>query len=430
MPPANGADSHRIRAVAPFLQQNGWEAEILAVDPKHLTAPLDDWLCGSLSEHIPIHRVHAIPLRFGWIPGLGSIDLRAYASIRRFGDKLLSENRFDLVYFSTTAFTLTALGPRWFKKYKTPFVVDYQDPWITDFYKRNALRPPGGHVKYAISQFMGKCLEKKVIRFCSGITAVSEEFPAQLKSRYTEACNTPVWIAPFPAVSADFERVSNDGQANSIFDPKDGFCHWVYVGVITEGMHRALRGFFHALKVACARGEISPNNVRIHFVGTSYAPAGTAAKQAIPIAAEFDVDHLVDELTDRVAYSQALRCLRDANSLLLFGSDEPAYAASKLMPYLLIQKPLLAVLRDGCAADIRLRSVQGASAVRYDSKDDLKSLSQKIQDNWFASNKFCQSVSRLESAFSMYTDKEQAKSLANFFDTVVTTLPAMVNGQQ
>jgi hypothetical protein len=52
------------------------------------------------------------------------------------------------------------------------------------------------------------------------------------------------------------------------------------------------------------------------------------------------------EQTDRVPYFEALQLLKDADLLLLIGSDDPQYTASKAYPYLLARKPLVAIIHE------------------------------------------------------------------------------------
>ena len=66
--------------------------------------------------------------------GLGSLSMRAYFQIRRKGNELLKNEQFDIVFISTTAFHVMALGPGWKKKFGVPFVLDMQDPWRNDFF--------------------------------------------------------------------------------------------------------------------------------------------------------------------------------------------------------------------------------------------------------------------------------------------------------
>ncbi|MFS6828152.1 hypothetical protein [Cyanobium sp. ATX-6F1] len=47
----------------------------------------------------------------------------------------------------------------------------------------------------------------------------------------------------------------------------------------------------------------------------------------------------MEERTDRLPLSLTLASLRAADALLVIGSDDPAYTASKLIPYLLARRP-------------------------------------------------------------------------------------------
>ena len=180
-PPANGADSHRVRVTIPFFQEFGWKPEVLAVNPEALAVPKDQWLLNGIPSNIPVHHCSAISLNWSWVPGLGTIDLRAGISIKRMGDNLLQSGQFDLVYFSTTTFSFTMCGQRWKRKFGVPYVVDYQDPWVTDYYaKHPEVTPPGGRFKYSIVNRIARQREPAVINACDGITSVSPAYPEDL----------------------------------------------------------------------------------------------------------------------------------------------------------------------------------------------------------------------------------------------------------
>ena len=93
----------------------------------------------------------------------------------------------------------------------------------------------------------------------------------------------------------------------------------------------------------CSQKQFDASNLKIHFVGTSYAAFGKGMKTIEPLALEYGLGDIVVEHTDRIPYSQTLRCLLDADALIVPGSDDPGYTASKIYPYLLARKPMLAV---------------------------------------------------------------------------------------
>jgi thiamine pyrophosphate-dependent acetolactate synthase large subunit-like protein len=65
-----------------------------------------------------------------------------------------------------------------------------------------------------------------------------------------------------------------------------------------------------------------------------------------PVAVAAGIGGMVREQTDRVPYFAALQLLKDADLLFLIGSDDPDYTASKVYPYLLTRKPLVAVVHE------------------------------------------------------------------------------------
>ena len=135
----------RVRMLLPLFRENGWQVEVLAVMAEQVASPLDPWLVDGLPADVPVHRVKAMSLGWSRIPGFGTLGLRSLRALGRAGSKLLAKGSFDLVYFSTTVFEVHILGTCWKRKFGVPFVMDYQDPWVNDYYRnRPQITPPVG----------------------------------------------------------------------------------------------------------------------------------------------------------------------------------------------------------------------------------------------------------------------------------------------
>lgn len=397
----------------PFFRENEWEAEVLAVSPDDVSAPIDPWLAEDLPADVPVHRVAALALRWSRIPGLGGLGLRALGALKRAGDRLLSERRFDLVYFSTTVFEVHMLGPRWRRKFNVPFVIDYQDPWVNDYYRDHpAVTPPGGRLKFRIADAMHRWMEPRVLQKCAGLTAVSPAYPAQLRARYSFDL-PPVLVQPFPGAKGDFERLRRDASAAG-----HDKIEWLYVGRGGADMATSLRALFIAIR---DHAPLSlKKRLRLRFVGTSYAAAGKGVRTVVPIAEEVGLADLVEESPDRISYEQTLAMLVRADALIVPGSDDPSYTASKIYPYLLAGRPLLAVFhRESSVVDLMAKA-RGGVCVAFNPQDAVDAIAQQIADQWLSSDQFTRGVPLDSVAFEPYTDRGSAPVLCRFLERCLT----------
>lgn len=417
-PPSSAADAQRLRLVLPHFAAEAMEAEVLAVEPACCCDPNDPWQLRRLPPRLAVHRVPGLSLRWSRLPGLGSLESRTVFRLAARGDQLLEQARqvgqpFDLAYFSTTAFGCFGLGRRWWQRYRLPFVLDYQDAWVNDFYRlRPDLPPPGGRLKHAVVDHLQRRQEPRVLRFAAGVTSVSEAYLEDLRSRYNFAARLPGLVLPFPGCPGDF----NDPMVSAElpFDPSDGLLHWVSIGRGGDDLATALHGLFGALAhqaPSSLRGRL-----RLHFIGTSYAPAGRAQCSIRPLALQYGLGDVVQEYPTRLPMGQALAVMCAADALLAMGSDDPAYTASKLYPYLLARRPLLAVLHQRSPACALLQRCGGAQLVSFDPAAPAGQLEQAIATQWLDHDGHAQVVPLDQEAFSPHTARAQAGQLRRFFD--------------
>ncbi len=416
-PPANGADCHRARVLLPHFSGQGWDAEVLAVDPAFLDVPMDPWLVNP-NATTPIHRCKALSLRWSFLPGLGTLTYRAKTFVKRAGSRLIAARNYDLIYFTTTAFSLMTLGHYWKSRFGVPYVVDYQDPWITNYYREHPdVIPPGGRLKYGIVEWLSRREEPKVVCNCAGFTAVSPDYANQLRARY--ACfRAPEIVLPFPGSTDDFERIHSEDVQQTVFDPADGLMHWVSMGVSGPIMFKALNSLFGAIAHGLKSGTLS-RNLRLHFIGTSYAPAGKGTKVVQPLAEQFGLGDIVHEQTDRVPYSTALKCLLDANAIIATGSNDATYNASKLLPYLLARKPFLTIFHKDSPASELLTRLRGATCVSFDSNDSSEAIGTRIEKVWIQEKNYDVVRPLDAAALHPYTATGQAQLLCDFFDSAL-----------
>lgn len=414
-PPVNAADMHRVRMLLPFFRENGWQAEVLAVSPDQVAIPFDPWLVDGLPEDVPVHRVKALGLGWSHIPGLGTLGLRALWALAKAGEWLLAAGGFDLVYFSTTVFEVHLLGPRWKRKFDVPFVMDYQDPWVNDYYREHPdIVPPGGRLKYSLANALHHWMEPRVLKQCAGITSVSPDYPKQLARRYKWLYNLPNLVQPFPGANRDFARLSDSLVMQRFFDRQAGNIHWAYIGVVVPSMLPVLRALFRA--IATEMPIDLRRRLTLHFIGTSYAPKGRAIPQVLPLAHEYGMTDQVREQCDRIPYAEALKCMTDADALLAIGSDDPGYTASKIYPYLLARKPLLAIYNEKSSVVDLIHAVGGAVCVPFSADLKEDALVQDIVHSWLSGARFTKLIPLNDVAFEPYTDRGSAVTLCHFLE--------------
>jgi hypothetical protein len=405
--PTNGADTHRLRLLLNHAAASGWQVEVLAVDSADVVGPVDPWLAGNLPADVPVHRVRAWQLR-GW--GLNGLAQRSFWPLYRKGAALLATGRFDLVFFSTTEFALHVLGPLWQRRYGVPFCMDYQDPWVNDYYRNHpAVVPPGGRLKFSVADRMHRAMECFVVRYCAGFMAVSPAYLTELELRYGAAVTgKPMLVKPFPAEPAELDAL----RAGTGSTTAESACKiWRYIGRGGPDMVKAASAFFRAWQQAVYDGQLALDAAFFEASGTSYAAAGSGEKTFEPLVEGTGLASQVRENPDRLGYSDALRALIQSDALVVFGSDDSAYTASKIYPYLLAGKPLLAIFHENSSVVQLMREAGGGVCVTFNAETSIDALAVAIERGWFLPMQYNRVVPLKEAEFWPYTAKAQASEI-------------------
>ncbi|MBK8284630.1 MAG: glycosyltransferase [Ahniella sp.] len=362
--PNTAADMHRARLLAPRALENGWKVEILCVDSRDNSSPKDDALLGKFPADIPIHRVRAPGQVWHRWFGQNNLFRRALAPLRMGGERLLDERPYDLVYFSSTAFNTFTLGPIWKRRYGVPYVLDYQDPWINDYYRRTGRKPPGGRLRHGMSQMMARHAEPVAVRDAAGLTAVSPGYLEQLRARYGEV--PPALVLPFPS--------EGFGPPEEYGEPVSGM--WTSVGRGGEDLQPAAKALFEAMVRARSLGNAQLDRVHVRFVGTSYAPDGKGERTIEPIARSAGWNQ-VEEQTNRVSLIEARRLQLESERLVALFSDDSAYQPSKLAGLMRSGRPLLLVAPKGHPLHTQVSGIAGVTTLAFGPEGVSGDLSSK-----------------------------------------------------
>ncbi len=402
----------RIRMSLPYFKQFGWDAEVVTVDPAFSGIARDELLVQSIPDDIKMHTVKAFDK--GWTSqiGLGSLALRSLWFYRKKVSQLLKERHFDLIYFSTTQFPVCILGAYWKKRFNIPYVIDMQDPWHSDYYldKPKEQQPP----KYWFSYRLHKYLEPIAMKNVNGLISVSENYIDDLKARYPAIENIPSETITFGAFEPDFKIAErNKDLFDPLLDPAD--INVVYIGRGGIDMHRAITPLFKAMKGGLDKEPQTFNKIKIYFIGTSYAPNGRGKHTILPLAEQFGIESNVIEITNRISYYHTLNTLQQADALFIPGSDDPKYTASKIYPYLLTRKPLLAIFNPHSPAIGTLKEYKARHIFSYESDlhDKVYNFLKQTTDGLIAREDY--DVGTIEK----YSAENMTKRQCNLFNTLV-----------
>jgi hypothetical protein len=252
-------------------------------------------------------------------------------------------------------------------RFGIPYVVDYIDPWVTKYYWKlpRKQRPPKWLMSYALS----RCLEPFALRRAQHITGVSRGTTDQVVNRYGWLAGTDATEIPYGAEADDFDYLRQHPRQNAIFDPKDGKLHVCYVGAYVESMEQTLRTLFAAFRQGLERAPSVFEKVVLHFIGTTYSTNGSDPFRVTAVARDCGVQERIREHPQRVPYLDSLQIMLDAHALILLGSAEPHYTASKVFPYILARKPLLAIFHEESSVVSILRDVSGEEAITFNSQE-------------------------------------------------------------
>ena len=365
--PTNAADMHRIRTSMPYYAENGWDAEIASVDPKYADFTPDELLMKSLAPDTIIHQIKAWDKQWTSKFGLGSIALRSMWFYLFAVNKLLMQKHYDLIFFSTTQFPVLVLARLWKSRFKVKIVFDMQDPWHTDYYKQ---RPKQDRPKkFWFSYHLNKLLEPIAMRAADGLISVSFGYITSLQKRYAWLAHVPAAVIPFGLHLRDLDIAKQHGETQPAVVCGANSFNMVYVG---RGGHDLLPAFKHLLRAINMGLETDADlfqNLRVQIFGTSYAAAGTGKSTLKDEVEAQGLNHMVSESTDRLPYYQSLNTLRGADLLFIPGSEQAEYTASKILPYLLAQRPILAVTLQASTATSILSHVPQARTIRLDQHE-------------------------------------------------------------
>jgi hypothetical protein len=302
---------------------------------------------------------------------VGDLGIRAFKGLLDTSVDLLARERFDVVFITIFPTYPALIGPILKRRFGVPFVLDYVDPWVGAWGETVGGGPNGGpDFKSRLTRGLARRLEPRVVRAAGALTAVSAATYEQVLTRHPEFGCIPCVAIPYGGEPADFSRLRQRPRANRYFDSADGNVHVSYVGTLLPLGFETLRAVFRAARLLAQRRQPLYRRLRLHFFGTSNQTAPDARARVLPVARDFGVERSVTEIAPRIDYLDALTVQIEATALLMMGSSERHYTASKLYPGLLAERLILAIYHEASSVVEVLRRVARPPVVRLVTYND------------------------------------------------------------
>ena len=435
--PANLAGVHRPRLIGNYLPDFGWNPIVLTVQEKYYEKPPDPDFYRAFADHFEVHRVQALPVTRPRI--IGDIGLRAFFSLKKAALKLLKTKSIDFIWIPIPSFYVANLGAILYNKFNIPYCIDYIDPWIRDISNRKNLRA-------IMSQAIARFLEPRALKKASLVTGVDYGYYKNALYRNFSADQiVDINDVPLHDEGKHFtlpQRMNsvNDSKAvnsaikftgvNTIFhgampygfDPDDHritlenvAAPWkntdevyLYAGAFLPNSAYFIRLLFLALREIIS-GNGKYQNQKLYFVGTG----NYTHKSIESYAQEAQVSEYVTEIRGRYPFLQVLNFLSRASGVMVIGSTEEHYTASKVYQALMSKRPVFAVFhRNSSAAKVMRECKADQYLVRYSEDVTENDFYEQLKDTFlaFLHNKYEWQPDL--NALEKYSARESARILA------------------
>lgn len=373
-PPATLAGVHRARHLAKHLPAFGWRPIVVRADERHYTEALDPALAVLVPSYVEQVKTPAFSAKLARAVGIGDVGLRGFIGFRAALDALAKAEPIDAVLITGSPFYPLLLARHVQEKWGIPVILDFQDPWVS---AEGARRPRW--TKGWAAHRLAVALEPKALRYADFITSVSERQNDEMAERYPFIERSRMAAIPIGGDPDDFIFLRQSLPKDPHVQLRLGLKHFIYVGAFLPRAEPLVRILFRALAALRAERPGIASTIKLTFVGTSNQPSGIGGGRVKPIAEAEGVGELVEEHAPRVPFFEALSLLSNADGLMMIGSDEPHYTASKIYPNLMAARPYLSIFHEASSAHAILSSAGGGAAFSFNGDAELKALEHPIK---------------------------------------------------
>jgi hypothetical protein len=300
------------------------------------------------------------------------------------------------------------------RQFGIPVVLDFQDPWVCAWSDAQPTLSKAGFAHRAAT-----LLEPRALRGASFVTSVSDVQNQEMAARYTWLDSSRMAGIPIGGDPDDF-AVLRGGPAvgeGIYLDPS--FTHLSYVGTFLPRAGPLIHILFRAFALLRAAEPALAARVRLNFIGTSNQPNDDTTYRVRPLAEAEGVADAVREIPQRLPYLSALNVLLRSDGILLVGSNEPHYTASKIYPDLMSRRPFLSLFHRASSAHAILAAAGGGRAFAFATPQELAALEVSLADGLRTLAGAPVSLGRVDpAAYAPYEARAIARRFAAIFNSL------------
>lgn len=372
-PPSSLAGVHRARLLAKHLPSTGWTPIVVCVDERFHEERLDPELSSLVPNTVEVVKTGAIPPRWTRAVKLGDISLRGFLHLRSSICRLLSERQIDVCLVTGSPYYQMLLSREIRRRFGVPVVLDFQDPWASAW---GAAQPRFS--KSGAAHMLSVLLEPRALRDASYVTTVSEVQNAELRQRHPWLDGDRMSAHPIGADPEDFVALRSASMRPDSVALDGSKINLSYVGTVWPPAMHPLRVLLEAAaRFARSRPDLA-SRLQINFIGTSNQPSEFRRLSVMPLAEEAGVASLVREVPQRIPFLDSLSLLTKSDGILMFGSLEPHYTASKVYSNLIASRPYLSMFHRESSAHSVLQAAGGGIALAFSTPGELEGLRSEI----------------------------------------------------
>ena len=372
-PPSTVAGVHRARHLAKHLPSAGWHPIVVAVDEAFHEERLDPGLAALVPNTVEVAKVTALSARLARPLGIGDLSIRGYSKIRGKVIELVESRSVDCILITGAPYYPMLLAPLLKRVSGTPVVLDFQDPWVSTWGASQS-----AFSKFGMADRLARVLEPRVLAAAAYITSVSDNQNAEMADRHPWLDAGRMAALPIGFDADDFAALGAATGSGVQRHLAPGGVNLSFVGTLMPRSAPTVNVMLRAFARCREEHPREMKCVRLNFVGTSNLAVGSPQPRVRPMAAELGIEEAVYECPERVPYLEALGVLARSDGILLVGSDEPHYTASKIYPGLMSGRPWCSLYHASSSSHAILSAAGGGLAHAFADAGELADLEAKL----------------------------------------------------